>query len=230
MIIMKKLSFFAILLVSVLSCSPYNVKTEVESSSDLSQLKSSGIIFRYYKNSIIELHDYSSNFRKWLEGHKKINKIILLPDVSSKAEVFDSTFNRFYQHSINDNFLKYKTIGIIKLYVRENELELKKLMKEKGLDSIVVYEINSGFSKEMQIFDMETVVIVLNSNLQLIYLDHQRDSYPEKKIPWDTMISGDVKGDYDNFTEDMLKKALLDKISQRFIEVLLDIDFIEEID
>jgi hypothetical protein len=228
---MKKISFLVILVVSVFSCSSYNVKTEVESGSGLSKLKASGIIFRNYKHSLMSNNDYSSNFTRWLEGHKRINKLSIITGVSNSAGIFDGTGDRFYQHSVNDRFLKYKSIGMIKLYVRDNENELKKLMREKNLDSLVIYEVNSGFSKEMLIFDMETVIVILNRNLKLIYLDHQRDSYPEKEVVrWDTIMTGKVKGDYDNYSGEMLKNALLDKISHRFIEVLDGLDFIEDID
>ncbi len=228
---MKNISFLVILMLSVFSCSTYDVKTEVENSSDLSKMKSSGILFRNDLNSTVSIKDFSSNFNQWLEGHKRINNISIITDASDKIGIFNSIRNRFYQHSVNDTFLKYKSIGMIKLYVRENEGELKKLMQEKNLDSIIIYEINGGFSREMLIFDMETVVVILNKNLRMIYLDHQKDSYPEKEmINWNTIMTGEVKGDYDNYSGDMLKKALLDKISHRFIEVMLDLDFIEEID
>lgn len=228
---MKNIFFLLILAISVFSCSSYDVKTEMENSSFLSKMKSSGILFRNYKNSIMTLDDYSTNFSQWLEGYKRINNLSLITGITDSAGIFSNAYDRFFQHSVNDKFLKYKSIGIIKLYVRKNESELKKLMKEKNLDSLIIYEVNSGLSKEMLIFDMETVVVILNKSLKLVFLDHQKNSYPEKQmINWDTIMSGEVKGDYDNYNEDMLKKSLLDKISHRLIEVMFDLDYIEEID
>ena len=79
------------------SCAEFSVKTEVEKSSGLSQLKSCGILFRLPKDSIIEVDNYVSNLSQWLENYIKNIKLNILPKTGEEINYFNSINERFYQ-------------------------------------------------------------------------------------------------------------------------------------
>ncbi len=227
---MKRQLFYLLVPLILISCSKYNIRTEMENKSDLSQLKSSGLIYRMSRTGIFDRGSVESVIKLWFRGHKKINNIKVISSADDRIGVYNSIYDRFFQPSVSNGLLKYKTIGVIKLFLRSNEDELKKIIDDNKLDSIIIYEVKSNFSPELQIFDFNSILVIADKDLNIIYLDYQKDSYPEDKTNWDTILYGDVKGDYDKYNMNMLKKLLLDKISERLIETLKDLDYIDEPD
>ncbi|MCP4130289.1 MAG: hypothetical protein GY754_04845 [bacterium] len=208
---MKNLSLILLLPLLLFSCSTYTMKTEVEDSSAIEKLKSSGIIMRLPVKSFINTKRNGDNVLLWLEGYKKVNTLSLVQETSDEVGKFKSEFERFYQLSINKTFLKYKSMGVVKLYLRNNKEALENLMNTNNLDSLILYEVDGGFSTALQYLDFNTVITVVDRKLNVLYLDHQINAY-----------------DIDEMDEQRIEKYLYDKISNRLLTKLDDIGFIEE--
>jgi hypothetical protein len=124
--------------------------------------------------------------------------------------------------------MEFKSIGLIKQYVRNNEDELNKIFSEKNLDSLVIYEVDSSISTEMRIMEFESMILVIDKSFNILFMDHQKNAYPEKKTTWELIAYGDVKDDIDYFNEAELHNLFYDKVCDRLINKLLSLDFIDD--
>ena len=199
--------------ISVVRCSKYSVVTEVHESWKISQLKSVGIVLRISTRSKLTLEELSENVSNWLSGYKPIKNIYIVPGSDEKRNYFSGYNERFYQAAEKKDFLKYKSIGIISNYLRINSTDLKALISENNLDGLIVYEIYSVFSSGMQFLDFDSVAVVTDKNLNILYLDHQSDGF-----------------ETDETDSERIKEELLNNICERFLEKLIEMDFVEELD
>ncbi|MFC1670350.1 hypothetical protein ACFL20_08140 [Spirochaetota bacterium] len=204
--------FSLLLFFSLLSsCSTYSVTTEVDKSSLIKKVERIGVIYRLSKDSSYTYGESIKNLEYWLKGYKEKKKIITLQDVDKKISVFSLHQDKFYQVSEKGDFLKFKTIGSIKLYLRNNEESIKKILSENNLDSLVIYEVDSAFSAELQFLDFDSMIVVIDADFNIILMDHQKDTF-----------------DINEYDKARVRKYLLDKICDRFIQRMLDIKFITE--
>ena len=146
-----------------------------------------------------------------IEGYKKKGKVISIKNPPDEISIYGSNADRFLQTSINSEFLKYKSIGVVKLYLRKNAAELNKVFSENGLDSLIIYEIDSGYSTELHYIDFNSVIVVIDREYNVLYLDYQDNSY-----------------NVDEFDQKILRKHLLDKLSCRLLERLTSLNYIEK--
>ena len=135
----------------------------------------------------------------------------MIPEPDQNLTRYMSQNERFYQLADNDSFLKYKSLGSIKLFVRNNEQEIKKIFSESKLDCIIIYEVESAYSAEMQFVDFDSLIVIVDSEFNVVMLDHQKNNF-----------------DTDEFERDRVKKILMDKINERFIEKMLDINYLKK--
>ncbi len=203
-------SFF---IISAIQCSKYSVITEVNESWKISQLKSVGLVLRTSTRSKLTFEEFLENVSNWLSGHKLIKNIYIVPGSSDKRNYFSDYSDRFYQIAKKKDFLKYKSIGIISNYLRINSTELKAVISENNLDGLIIYEIYSVFSSGMQFMDFDSVAVITDKNLNVLYLDHQSDGF-----------------ETDETDNARIKEELLNKISERFLKKLVEMDFVEELD
>ncbi len=201
---------FSLILFSA-SCSTYTVETEIKKGDKLSSLKKSGIIFRIPKNSFFDQKDYIQSLTFWLNGYTNKNQLGMITDISDPVVKVNLKSERFYQTSIEDDFLKYKSIGILRVYLRNNSPELKKIIKDNRLDSLIIYEVDSVYSSELQFLDFNSVMAIVDAELNILLLDHQIDLF-----------------DISYVTQDGMKHTLLDKISERAVEKFIDLGYLEE--
>ena len=201
---------FSLILFSA-SCSTYTVETEIKKGDKLSSLKKSGIIFRIPKNSFFDQKDYIKSLTFWLNGYTNKNQLGMITDISDPVVKVNLKSERFYQTSIEDDFLKYKSIGILRVYLRNNSPELKKIIKDNRLDSLIIYEVDSVYSSELQFLDFNSVMAIVDAELNILLLDHQIDLF-----------------DISYVTQDGMKHTLLDKISERAVEKFIDLGYLEE--
>jgi hypothetical protein len=208
----KLLTIFSVctILLSV-SCSSYTTKIEDKKSDLLKGIKNAGIIVRVSKNNKITREGYEKNISSWLASMKPIKKITILQQVSEAIGAYFSDEDRFYQISDSGDFLKYKSSGVLNIYLRNNESELKKIITEKNLDGLIFYEIYSIVSFEMQYSEFESMVCIVDKNLNVAFRDYQANTFNNEEI-----------------NQEKMKIELLDKISSRFMETLTDLDFIKK--
>jgi hypothetical protein len=207
----KKTGIFFFIIIICVSCSNYSIKREIRNSSSLSKLKSLGIIIRLPHNSPVPLKLYNKNLTQWLEPYEKKRVLTLLRKKSDQLHLSKTESDRFMQFSSSEDFQYYQSMGIIKLYLDKNKEELDKLKAENSLDGLVIYEIDTFLSPEMQIYNFGSLIAIVDANYQVIYLDHQFDKYKTLEID-----------------RGAIRENLLDEVSNRFIDLMLKLDFIRE--
>ncbi len=206
-------SAIAIIVVSSLffACSKYNIKSELKDRSKLADFKRSGIIIRVpdYSSLDNELHNETLSF--WLNGYRKINELKLIDNASESLSTFHTEFERLFKISGKSDFLKYKTLGAIYQYVRTNENELIEIIGKNGLDSVIIYEVDSTYSLEMQYFNFNSMVVILDSDFNVAFIDHQN-----------------LTRDIFELDNDVIKKTLLDDVNTRFSELMFSLNYLDK--
>ena len=203
------------------TCSSFDVKTDIKKKSGLSEIKKSGIIIRLANSSKITREEMEKNLSSWLKTYELSENLMIITDTSEKVNLFTQVDDRFFQESIkhrekgyfglfwDDAYLTYKSIGVVNSYLQKNEDELKKFITDKSVNGLIIYEIYNIISVGMQFMDFDSVIAVADKNLNIVYMNHQTNGYE--------ISEQDIE---------RAKKQMMDKISQRFIEDLQDIDFL----
>lgn len=208
---MKKAFLFLTALIFV-SCSTFNVETEIHESR-VKDFKKSAVMFRLGKTGSVTKKECESSLKTWLDGYNKNNSLIILENTSDKTGYYESEKARFYQVSEENEFILHKSRGIIAAYYRDNEEEIRNTFKSYDLDSLVICEVDSFFSPQLQFMSFSSVMAVLDLNGNILYLDHQYDSF---KL--DEFFPDPVKS----------KEFLMDKICTRIADNFLKFDYIAE--
>ncbi len=219
----KKFSriIITVIIFTLSGCSGFKVKTDIDEKPGLSEIKKSGIIVRLANSSKITRDELEKNMSAWLKEYELSENLIIVTDTSEKVNLFLQADDRFFQESIkhrekgyfglfwDDNYLTYKSIGVVNNYLKKNEEELKKIITDKSLNGLIIYEIYNIISIGMQFMDFDSVIVVADSNLNVVNMDHQTNGYE--------ISEQDIA---------RAKKQMMDKISERFIEDLQDLDIL----
>ncbi len=207
---MKKIAYALIVLAFLLSCSSFSTKTEMSKGRAIGKIKRVGLIYRVSKHSRIAAGDYAKNFMHWLNACDSAEKIVVASECSAELCSFSGDDDKFFQLSDTGRFLSFKATGVIKSYLLKNDAELKKLIAEKNLDAVLVYEVYSIVSSEMQFIEFESVLLIVDKDLKMIHLDRQADSF-----------------DSDEMTFERMRTHLLDKISRRLMDTLYELKLVK---
>lgn len=194
----------------IVSCGTYTVVQEVENNDGVEGITKAGIVMRVPRNIRIAREEYINNIRQWLTGVKALKELYVFQEGSEELVYTKGDEDRFYQFSERSRFLKYKSLGIINLYLRNNSAELKKMISDKNLNGVIFYEVFGVTSTEMQFVDFDSVVTIVDKNLNVVYLDHQSNNFSTSE-----------------FDFDKVKHKLFDLVSQRLVEKLDDLEFLE---
>lgn len=193
-----------------LSCGTYTVVREMENNAGVAEITKAGVVVRVPQNIRIHRDEYINNMRQWLYGVKSLKEVTVLSGGSNDLVYLKGDEDRFYQNEEQSRFLKYKSLGIINLYLRNNSAELKKMISEKGLNGLIFYEVFGVTSTEMQFVDFDSVLVLTDKNLNVVYLDHQSNNFSTNE-----------------FNFDKVKHELFNLVSQRLVDKLEDLEFIE---
>lgn len=193
-------------------CATYSVEEELEKEAALAKLKDIGLVMRISSRSPISLDEHNKNFSHWLSGGvKQLKKISVISDVNEKIAIYNNETDSFYQQKSDDSYLRYKSIGVINVFLRNNVTELKSLITSNQLDGLVIYQVYSILSTDLQFMDFYSVLLVVDRNLNLLYMDHQSDDYDTTEI-----------------VAEKIRNDLLNSISERLVEQLMYLDFLSE--
>ena len=208
---MRKVGYVIILffVLSVTGCSSHGIKKDMSLGNEISSLQSTGIIIRLSDKSIISHDEYSANITAWLESAKKIKKVILAGQTSAEINSWSKRDGRLYQVSLDGEYQKYKALGVGRVYLRDHGIELKKIMEDNNLDSLVIFEADGMVSREMQFLDMESAVLLVKRDMSILYMDHASENI-------DVDVSEDAS----------LRRMLMDRLSTRLLYTLKSFDFI----
>ena len=206
---MKKILIFPALALFMISClSDFNIRKEI-TNSDVKKFKKSGIFIRFTDTTPIDKKKYHSTLGYWLDGYRKNNAIEIITDASDKITLFTSSFDSFNQMMEGSDFYKNKSLGVVKKFLVENEKEFKEIIDKKGLDSIILYEVDSNYSTEMQYITFSSILVIADTNFKVMYLDRQRDTFEVNEID-----------------PELISRKLVDDVSRRLIECLDDFNYI----
>lgn len=211
---MKKILSISLCLffINFLSCSGFNIKKSVSDKPALNKLKKSGIVIRVWENSSVKSSEIKENLEYWIAGCSKINNFVFIKDGSPELLSYSSEHDKFFQRDTGKSFLTDKSAGIFRIYQNKHRQELADFISSNALDSIIFYEADGFFSPELQFININSTVIISDSNFNLIYMDSSTND--ENVDEWD---------------KDALKKLLLDKISERFIYSMESLNYLEKI-
>ena len=191
----------------LISCSGFSVKKVVAKNDALPALKSSGVIIRVWKNSILSVSDIESNMRYWIDETQKNNS---LPSMPSGPFSYYTDSDRFYQIS-EGNFLEYKSTGAVRVFFSDHREELSALMKDNNLDSLIFYEVDGFFSPELQSTDVKSTIVIADRNLNVLYMDYSSKG-----------------AELDEWDKDAIKKIVLDQVSRRFVYSMQSLGYIKK--
>ncbi len=209
---MKKLLLISITALMAGSCVSYHVEREIDRGSEIRKMKNTGILFRLPGSSSVTAERFNESLSQWLAGHKKVNKLPIMQNVPAELNVANEEFDYFLQFDTSNDFQYDKAIGLIIQYTQKNRAELQKMMDTNGLDGLIIYEVQSAISPEMEFIDFGSLVLVLDKKYNVVYLDHQFDKY-----------------NVDETDPNALKDTLLDKVNDRLIKKLLDFKYIKKL-
>ncbi len=207
---MKKAVGIFSCLVLLASCSTYKVKVDFDQKEALKKITKAGLVFRVSRNSRIPREEHLENTAHWLAGSVTLKPVTIISPCGDSVCAFRKGEDRFYQASDAGGFLKYKSAGVINLYLRNNAEELKKLLSENDVDALFIYEVYGVISPEMQFCEFESVLCAVDRNLAVIYRDHQSNYF-----------------ETDAITPEKMKLTLLDRISSRLVSALEDLQFVK---
>ena len=210
---MKKYVILSLILLFMVSCSKFHVTKEIKYGSALSKLKNSGILFRLPHNTPIRLERFEQSLTNWMTPYKKINNLKIITQTSRNLNLSKGEYDRFLQFSDKQDFQNYKSLGIITNYLTKNKEELDKIIADNNLDSLIIYEVDSMLSVELQSSDFSSMVVIVTpaGKNQIAYLDRQFNKYEAYEID-----------------KHILQDDLLDHVSNRFIDIMLNFDYLRK--
>jgi hypothetical protein len=207
---MKRTSALILMVFLALSCGSLNVKTVQENDDAVEAVKKAGLIIRVSRDVRIGRDDYVKSISHWIAGHKPEKNLLFVSDAGDKLTYFANDDDRFYQVTEDGSYLKFKSIGVVNLYLKDNREELKKIIDANSLDAIFIYEIYGVVANEMQFIDYDTVLVMADKNLKVIYMDRQNFNDDTSEIDFDR-----------------IKIKYLDSVSERLTRTLIRLDFME---
>jgi len=202
--------YIMITAVLALSCASQQITTEISEKASLNAFKKTGILIRAASNTSVKNADLEKNLTYWFAGYKMNSELVIIKGAPEKLTGYNDTSDRFYQLSDSRQFLKYKSLGAVLMFTSENEAALKKIFADNSLDSLIIYEVDSDYSMELQYYDYETMVVAFDPELKAVYMDHNS-----------------VMMDTDEFDTEKGRSGLMDNISKRLLQTLESLGFVD---
>ena len=200
------------LLTCAVSCATYPVKKEVNEGAKLKGAGKVGVIVRISQKGRVARDEIVTSISKTLPGYRHKRAVDLCVDLPSAVTEFMNDSDSFYQSTSADGFLRYKSIGVVKSFVRAHEAELKDEMTKNSLDLLIMYEVYTVTSVEMQMMKFSSVLAIVDKNLDLVYLDHQAST---RETDSTDIVS--------------LKSEIVTHLTGRFVEKVKDFGWIAEL-
>lgn len=208
---MKRQFASLIVLLTAISCGGMNVKKITSDSDAIREVKKAGFIVRIAPDVRMTRDDFVKSISHWIAGFTPQKDLLFVADVSDKLTYFRSNEDRFYQVDEAGDFLRFKSTGVVNLYLRDNRDELKKIMSDNSLDGLFIYEIYGVIANEMQFIDYDTMLVMTDKNLKVIYMDQQH-----------------LSDDTNELDFDRIKVKFLDSVSERITRTLVGLRFLEK--
>jgi hypothetical protein len=111
--------------------------------------------------------------------------------------------------SADKKLMKYKSIGAIKLYLLNNKKEFEEIFAKHKLDSLILFEVDSSYSVEVQFFDFEATTVIIDKNFNIFFLDYSSDT-----------------SHLDEIDEEKLQSFLFDAVNKKLFDNLVKFKYL----
>jgi len=207
---MKKIILISFCLaIGFFSCSTYQNQTAIERKSDLSNFKKSGLLIKTSKYNSKNRENHLKSLSFSLRGYEQNNKIKIISEASKSLSTYHSELDRFCQMSADKKLMKYKSIGAIKLYLLNNKKEFEEIFAKHKLDSLILFEVDSSYSVEVQFFDFEATTVIIDKNFNIFFLDYSSDT-----------------SHLDEIDEEKLQSFLFDAVNKKLFDNLVKFKYL----
>jgi hypothetical protein len=203
---MKKI----LLLLLLTSCTTTGIEKVVNEDVNLENENKIVIVLRISTLGKMQPEEYAESIKIWFSGYQTEKEVIVIAD-SENLNYFSSSNSRFYQVSSNNNFLKFKSIGIIKTTISENRTEIQQIMNSNNANYLIFYEIGGTYSTSLKAMKYSTIVTVIDNDEKIVYLDNQ-----------------EIYDGNSNFDRDSMKNEFVDAVTQRLYTTLIELKIISE--
>lgn len=193
-----------------ITCSSGRPKELHEDLPKLKTIKKVAVMVRIPSSSPIEYARYTKTMQAMFAGYKHTKEMIVISEDIPALTVFQSNDDRFFQTSLDGEFLYFKASGIVNSYCFKNKTELQSLFEKYGCDLLVVYEPYGVVSYGMGFIDYDSVMVILNKELKITYFDYNHD-----------------RKETNEFSTEVLWDFLLNEINTRCVNTLIDLGFIK---
>lgn len=193
-----------------ITCSSGRPKELHEDLPKLKTIKKVAVMVRIPSSSPIEYARYTKTMQAMIAGYKHTKEMIVISEDMPALTVFQSNDDRFFQTSLDGEFLYFKATGIVNSYCFKNKTELQSLFEKYGCDLLVVYEPYGVVSYGMGFIDYDSVMVILNKELKITYFDYNHD-----------------RKETNEFSTEVLWDFLLNEINTRCVNTLIDLGFIK---
>lgn len=193
----------------IVACSMGNSKQLHENLPRMKAVNKVGILVRIPASSPVEYTRYVKTLQAMLAGYKQIKEIVIVDSDTAAITTFQSNDDRFYQTSLDGDFLYYKATGIVTSYCTKNKAELQQIF-EKGIDLLAIYEPYGVVSYGMGFVDYDSVFVIIDKNLKVVYFDYNHD-----------------RKNTNEFSTQVLWDFLLNEMNTRCVRTLMKIGFLD---
>lgn len=199
-----------ILLFLLLSaCSTHGINKVINTAEVSSDTGKLAVAVRISEETVLKYNSFADNLQLWFVGQDSGDSVVFLEENETFSKYKNGNV-RFYQENAGKNFLKYKSLGLLKLFIAENRGKIQETLRENGAEALLIYEIGGSFSKNMKVIRYDTLVVIVNRDNEIVYMDHQKEFIND--------------GDFDR---DLIDKEFFDTISRRLYSTLLDLGYIK---
>jgi hypothetical protein len=205
-----RISVIIILIAVYVSCSSGKPKELHENLPKMKTIKKIAVMVRIPSSSPIEYARYTKTLQAMLAGYTQKKEMIVILEELPALTVFQSNDDRFFQTSLEGEFLYYKATGIVNSYCFKNKNELQSLFEKYGCDLLVVYEPYGVVSYGMGFMDYDSVMVIVNKELKITYFDYNHD-----------------RKETNEFSTEVLWDFLLNEINTRCVNTLMELGFIK---
>ncbi|MFW5807470.1 MAG: hypothetical protein ACOCWH_00280 [Spirochaetota bacterium] len=207
----RSLILIGSLVIFGVSCtSANNVRRIVQEKDTFEDVDSIAVIVRLSESSRITHEEYLNNLNTWLSGYQTEKKVRIVSS-DDALSVYSSQNERFYQVSAGREFLKYKSLGMVRTVLAANRNEIRDLMRANDTDYLLLYEIGGAYSPYLKAINYNSVIVIINRDTEIVYLDHQ-----QKYVG-----SGE-------FDRDNMKQEFVDSVARRLSVTLTDIKLLSD--
>ncbi|MEJ5361338.1 MAG: hypothetical protein WBK20_12925 [Spirochaetota bacterium] len=199
-----------VILSAFIACSTGKPKQLHENLPKMKTIQKVGVLVRIPASSPVEQNRYVSTLKAMIAGYQQKKEIFVISDDMPALTVSFSNDDRFYQTSLEGDFLKFKATGIVNSYCFKNKDALQSLFEKYGIDLLVLYEPYGVVSYGMGFIDYDSVMVIIDKNYKIVYFDYNHD-----------------RKETNEFSTEILWELLLNEVNTRCVNTLKKLGFVQ---